>query len=186
MEMFNNQERSGYEEIVSYGPKFYTNIKEMDAIYRFAGWTLDIMAADLEKLINTQFVENMSGEQILNLEKFLDIKQTQDLSLEERKQNLITIIYSNKKTNERNLKSDLERIIGKDAQVTIKMDDVLIVEVESIDKSDYTYRQINDYLTSNLPAHLSFSVIYNKLIQAVNYNGVIWQDDELFILRQVN
>lgn len=51
MIVFHNQQKTGYEEIVSYGPRFYPQIKEMDAIYRFAGWTVDQMAADLENLI---------------------------------------------------------------------------------------------------------------------------------------
>ena len=38
MEVFNNQQRSGYEEIVSYGPKWWAEFREMDANYRFAGW----------------------------------------------------------------------------------------------------------------------------------------------------
>ena len=29
MEIFNNQQRSGYEEIVSYGPKWWTEFREM-------------------------------------------------------------------------------------------------------------------------------------------------------------
>ena len=34
MIVFNNQQRSGYEEIASYSPRFYRGIKEMDAIFR--------------------------------------------------------------------------------------------------------------------------------------------------------
>ena len=41
MEVFNNRQRSGYEEISSYSPKFYRQIKEMDAVYRFAGMNAD-------------------------------------------------------------------------------------------------------------------------------------------------
>ena len=58
MEVFNNQQRSGYEEIVSYGPKWWTEFREMDANYRFAGWTLDLMAHWLERVVNNQFPAN--------------------------------------------------------------------------------------------------------------------------------
>ena len=56
MLIFNNQQRSGYEEILSYSPEYYKQIREMDAIFRFAGYTVDMMAAYLEKLRENQLV----------------------------------------------------------------------------------------------------------------------------------
>ena len=55
MNIFHNDSRSGYEEIVSYGPKWLTEYKEMDAVYQYAGWTLDLMASFLEQIIRNRF-----------------------------------------------------------------------------------------------------------------------------------
>ena len=49
--VFYNQQRSGYEELLSYGPLFYRDLLEMDTNYRFAGKTLDVGAEGLEKLM---------------------------------------------------------------------------------------------------------------------------------------
>ena len=46
MLVYNNQQRSGYEEIASYSPRYYRRIKEMDAVFRLAGWIIDLMAQD--------------------------------------------------------------------------------------------------------------------------------------------
>lgn len=67
MEVFNNQQRSGYEEIVSYGPKWWTEFREMDANYRFAGWTLDLMAYWLERVVNNQFPANADERTITTI-----------------------------------------------------------------------------------------------------------------------
>lgn len=45
MLVFNNQQRSGYEEIASYSPRYYRSIKEMDAVFRLAGWLTDLMGS---------------------------------------------------------------------------------------------------------------------------------------------
>ena len=53
MLVFNNQQRSGYEEIASYSPRYYRSIKEMDAVFRLAGWLIDLMAQDMEDMVET-------------------------------------------------------------------------------------------------------------------------------------
>ena len=86
MEVFNNQQRSGYEEIVSYGPKWWTEFREMDANYRFAGWTLDLMAYWLERVVNNQFPANADERTITTVfEPALGIEPEPDETLEERR-----------------------------------------------------------------------------------------------------
>ena len=55
MLVFNNQQRSGYEEIASYSPRYYRSIKEMDMVFRLAGWIIDLMAQDMEDMVAFQF-----------------------------------------------------------------------------------------------------------------------------------
>lgn len=86
MEVFNNQQRSGYEEIVSYGPKWWAEFREMDANYRFAGWTLDLMAYWLERVVNNQFPANADERTITTVfEPALGIEPEPDETLEERR-----------------------------------------------------------------------------------------------------
>ena len=62
MLVYNNQQRSGYEEIASYSPRYYRNIKEMDAVFRLAGWLLDLMAQNMEDMVAFQFLKYMDDE----------------------------------------------------------------------------------------------------------------------------
>ena len=67
--VFYNQQRSGYEELLSYGPLFYRDLLEMDTNYRFAGKTLDVGAEGLEKLMQDQFIDTADEETISRWEK---------------------------------------------------------------------------------------------------------------------
>ena len=51
MLVFNNQQRSGYEEIASYSPRYYRSIKEMDAVFRLAGWIIEIGRASCRERV---------------------------------------------------------------------------------------------------------------------------------------
>ena len=85
MEIFYNNVRPNYEEIVSYGPKWWTEYREMDANYRFAGWTLDLMAHFLERTIKNQFPMQADEKTIAMFERLLRIEYDSDMTLEERR-----------------------------------------------------------------------------------------------------
>ena len=52
---------SGYEEIASYSPRYYRRIKEMDAVFRLAGWIIDLMAQDMEDMGGRSLTGNNSS-----------------------------------------------------------------------------------------------------------------------------
>lgn len=185
MVVFNNQQRSGYEEIVSYSPRFYTKIKEMDAIFRFAGWTIDLMAADMEDLIAYQFINNMDKQLIERMEKFYNISPRIGSTLEERKRYLAAMYNSGNKMSASKLEHNLVTIIGKENSVNVSMPANLEIAIESLDESDKIYMMIKDYLDKVLPAHLAYDIIYDRPMNAKMYFGAVWQDDEIMTLRQV-
>ena len=68
--VFYNQQRSGYEELLSYGPLFYRDLLEMDTNYRFCRKkALDVGAEGLEKLMQDQFIDTADEETISRWEK---------------------------------------------------------------------------------------------------------------------
>lgn len=85
MEIFYNNVRPNYEEIVSYGPRWWTEYREMDANYRFAGWTLDLMAYFLEQTIKNQFPMQADENTIAMFERLLRIEYDAEMSLDERR-----------------------------------------------------------------------------------------------------
>lgn len=83
--VFYNQQRSGYEELLSYGPLFYRDLLEMDTNYRFAGKTLDVGAEGLEKLMQDQFIDTADEETISRWEKWLNLLPDSQTDLEYRR-----------------------------------------------------------------------------------------------------
>lgn len=184
MEVFYNQARSGYEELVSYGPKFYSQIKEMDAIYQFAGWTLDQMAMDLEKLISLQFVSNMTREQLPFYEQFFRLS-VEGLSLKERRNQVFARLYGTGKLSESELSAMGRVLYGEEANITIHMGNRLEIQIWALDVTDVVHQQFMAYLDRVLPAHIGYVIVYEEDRKGTTYLSAIWQDMEIVEVRQV-
>ena len=72
-DVFYNRERSGYEEITSYMPRFWREIREMDANNRFAGRTLDDAATAMENFVRNWFFDTMDEATLTDYENFLGL-----------------------------------------------------------------------------------------------------------------
>lgn len=186
MMVFNNQQQTGYEEIVSYGPRFYLQIKEMDAIYRFAGWTVDCMAADLEQMIALQFIMNMSAEQLVFYEQLFKI-DPDNFSLDERRRQVYTFIYGDGKISGSKISALIKVIYGDDAVavVNVVMGERLEIRILVTSAPDAAHMQLVNYLNRFLPAHVKYSIVYEKYMEGNIYHGALWHDCEIFELRQV-
>ena len=84
MEIFYNSSSPGYEEIVSYGPKWWTEYREMNAVYMFEGWLLDILAKKMEQEVKNlhrpifQLYLRMKGCLELNTMQSLPLKNGEE------------------------------------------------------------------------------------------------------------
>ena len=76
-DVFYNREHSGKEELDSYLPKYWRDIREMEANNTFAGYTLDRMAADMEKTVKDRFFDSCSEAMLARYEAFLHITPAQ-------------------------------------------------------------------------------------------------------------
>lgn len=88
--------------------------------------------------------------------------------------------------NEKWLEEKLHNITGGTADVKKKAGE-LFVEI-AISKGNLSTVDADDvisFLNKWLPAHLAYSIVYEKMLSAINYHAVIWQEDEIITLRQV-
>lgn len=92
MEIFNSG-RTGYEEIVSYGPKWWTEYQEMDAVYRYEGWCLDLMYHLMDRLVKNLFPTQADKDAIEVFERILKIEYDSDMTLEVRRR-VVSAYYS--------------------------------------------------------------------------------------------
>ncbi len=187
MNVFHNLQRSNYEEIISYSPKFYTNIKEMDAIYRFAGWTLDCMAADMEKCFELQFITNLhlDKEALERMEAFLKIEADISKSLYERMKIVLTTWNTQGNISANTIKELIYAIISSDVGVEISFENqVLTISIDSISINKDGQKELHDFLTRMLPAHIKWQVIYSAPRTGQIFKAVAILDAEILNIVQ--
>lgn len=156
MEIFYNSQRPGYDEIVSYGPAWWTEYLEMDANYRYAGWTLDLMAYYLERIVKNQFPSQADEETITMFEKLLRIESDVELTLEERRR-IVSAYYSGSGHLSRSVILTLVKAYtGQDGEVYWH-DGVLRIEFNTDDGVFVSIGLLQKVIERRIPAHIPFS-----------------------------
>lgn len=156
MNLFNNQERSGYEEIVSYGPRWWTEYREMDANYRFAGWTLDLMAHFLEQEVKNQFPSQADEQAIRTFERLLRIEPAKGESLAARIRTVMAYYSGTGKLSS----SAIQSIISSYSNCTSELyweASILVIRIYCEDE-EFTNSKIYDLLKRRIPAHIAFYI----------------------------
>lgn len=179
MEIFCNRERPNYEEIVSYGPRWLTEYREMDANYKYAGWTLDLMAYWLERIINNEFPAYADEKTIVMWERVLMIERDPAMSLEERRRIVKAYLAGPGKMSRSTIKALAVAYTGQDCDV-YWVGERLRVQFdigEGITISVATLRKI---LRRRLPAHISY-VVNERVIIPLDGREV-----ERFLLKNID
>lgn len=164
--VFYNQERSGYEELVSYGPYFYKDILEMDANYKFAGKTLDVMAEGLESIISNQFISSADESTILRMERWLGIDTDFSRTLEDRKKKVQLVWNGGEKLSGSFIKNLVRSYTGCDDDPAVKMTTYLSINAcISANKSVYI-SDLVEQLEKMKPAHI------RMVLSLINYSKI--------------
>lgn len=185
MEMFFNQLRSGYEELTSYVSRYHCELKEMDAIYRFGGWLLDNMAADLESILAYQFVDMMDLESIERMEGFLEIRNETGKTLEERRAVVKARLEPVGKLSATMIRELIASLIGGDIGVDIVFTNILTIVVDSLIADGAIHEALEATFKKGLPAHIARSIIYQAQLGGIVYVGGFLQKADIIEMRQV-
>lgn len=157
MNIFHNDSRSGYEEIVSYGPKWLTEYKEMDAVYQYAGWTLDLMASFLEQIIRNQFPGQANEAALRIFEQMLGIEYDPTLSLEERRRVVLAYYSGTGKFSKSEIQALIKMYTGCESDIWWN-GSVLQIRVHYNGKSVFSDSKVYQILQRRMPAHIDFLI----------------------------
>ncbi len=158
MLVFNNQQRSGYEEIASYSPRYYRSIKEMDAVFRLAGWLTDLMAQDMEDMVAFQFLKYMDDEALTRYEVFLGIIKNPNKTLDERKAYINALLIGSGKLSADKIKAIVGQFVN--CECSIKLSGAkLYINITFKDNPDTYMRNIRSLIKEKVPAHIE--IIYH-------------------------
>lgn len=157
--VFYNQMRSGYEELLSYGPSFYKNLLEMDVNYRFAGKTLDIGAEGLERLIQDQFIDTADEETISRWERWMNLPSDPNNDLEYRRRKVKLFWNGGDKFSGSLIKEIIKNYTGCDETPSIKMTTKLTISTQIKEDSQVYISDLEELIERMKPAHILVEVL---------------------------
>lgn len=185
MLVFNNQQRSGYEEIASYSPYYYRSIKEMDAVFRLAGWLVDLMAQDMEDVVAFQFLKYMDEEALGRYEAFLGIARDVDKSTEERKAYINALLIGSGKLSADKIVEIVNQFRGCDCESVSLDGSTLNISIIADDDFD---QRISDgmcgLIKKMIPAHIDMETVFYSAMSGKIYFGSIMCEADIIEIRQ--
>ena len=171
MKVFYNSERSGYEEIVSYGPEWWTQYREMDAVYKFAGWTLDLMAHFLDRTVNNQFPALADEKTIRIFEGILNIDYDPESSLDDRRRMVLLYYSGTGKLSKSEIQSLVALHMGCESEVSWE-DDALKINIVGQEGPRLLNVKVLSIVRRRMPAHIPYAVSVGESIEQTEYIGV--------------
>lgn len=157
MEIFNNQQRSGYEEIVSYGPRWWTEYREMKAVYKFEGFLLDLMAVFLEKTVNNQFPSQADKNALKMYEMVLGIETDETAPIAERRKEVAAYYSGTGKLSRTSIQTLIRNYSGCESEMWWESS-TLQIRVFMVDENKFSNRKIYNILSRRMPAYLGFII----------------------------
>lgn len=158
MEIFYNSSVSGYKEIANYGPRWWTDYREMDAVYMFEGWLLDVMAKKMEQEIKNIFPSQADYPSLVKYEKMLHIEHDDESTFEDRRR-IVQAYYSGTgKLSESVIKSIVKMYGDCDCELWWKDKNCLQIRIFCDDDKPFSNKQIYQIIERRFPAHLLFAI----------------------------
>jgi len=93
MALFKNSFDSHYEELKTFYPVWYRDVREMDAIWYAIGGMLDEIVAAMLQTLDNSFISRADCERLTQLEQWLQIPPNDERTLAERRHMLRTFFY---------------------------------------------------------------------------------------------
>lgn len=185
MLVFNNQQQSGYEEIASYSPRYYRSIKEMDAVFRLAGWLIDLMEQDMENVVAYQFLKYMNEEVLTRYEAFLRIVRDENKTIDERKSYINALLIGSGKLSADKIIEMVNQFGGCDCEsVTLDGSTLHISIIVDEDFNQWISDSIRGLIKRNAPAHITTDTIYYNALSGKIYFGSIMGEADIMELTQ--
>ncbi len=172
MTMFSTDWQCRYDELITYYPRYYREVFEMDAILRAEGELADDIQTGIDKMLANNFVLSADESAVAQLETMLNISSSG--TLEERRQLIISHIMGFGKISATALKAILsaylaEKLISTSITFDPVYDDngntlysclnISIELADGLNPDDYS-ATITSLITERLPAHIAYSITY--------------------------
>lgn len=158
---FNSDWENCYEELISWYPVFYREVRELKAILQAHGGLADGMQAAIEQVVNNAFVETADVAVIERLESFLGIGLNKSKDIEERRRLMKSYMAGFGKVSASLLAEMISSYTGAEveAEFTIGDDEGnswLFINFLRGSEATLYMNDILTLLTKKIPAHIKW------------------------------
>jgi len=159
MEIFKTSDDSYYDQLVTMGPAWLAEFKEMDANYRFAAWTLELMEHFLNMLVNNQFPMQCDLKTLEKFEKLLKIEYNNSPNEEERRRTVATFWAATGKMSKSLIHNIVKEYTCSDENGNVFWDDeTLVIDFDNTITSNVELSMLQRIIRRLMPAHIPFLI----------------------------
>lgn len=158
-----------YDELITYYPRYYRNVREMVAILKADGKLLDGAQGAIEQVYNNAFIDNMDEPTIREMEVFLSINLDKTRTLDERRRLIKSFFAGFGRVSATLLKEMINAYTNADVDVLFEPFDaagnnMLYINFERGDEPTLYMSDILELLSRKIPAHIIYtpSVTYKR------------------------
>ncbi len=164
MSMFSPYWKCNYDEMITFYPRFYREVFEMDAILRAEGRLADNVLNGIDKMLMNNFIDTMDEDTLIRFEAFLDIAIVRERTPDERRRFIKSFIAGMGKVSQTRIAEVIRAYTDTQAVC-----DFYPFDKEGNNRLDIKFERGNlpviyisdiyTLLTKMLPAHICYTVI---------------------------
>lgn len=168
---YNRQFASNYDELISYYPRYYRDVREMVAILKANGRLLDGAQDAIEGIYTSGFIDSMDEAAIVELERFLHIRTRSQRTLEERRRLIKSYIIGFGKVSATLLSEMLQAYTGSPSDIKLepfddRFNNKLYISTSPQNEFSFLVSDVLDILSKKVPAHIPFSIAFTYQTEA--------------------
>lgn len=161
MSMFNSYWKCNYDELITFYPRFYREVFEMEAILRAEGSLADGIQCGIEKMLMNNFIDEMDEDTLTKLETFLDLSMMKKRTVEERRRFIKSFFAGLGKVSETRIAEMIRAYTGADTKCDFypfdeKGNNRLDIQFERGNAPVIYISDIYTLLAKMLPAHIEY------------------------------
>lgn len=181
MSMFNPYWKCNYDQLITYYPRFYREVFEMDAILRAEGGLADGIQNGIDKMLMNCFIDGADEDTLTELEAFLGLSLLKQRTVEERRRFVKSFFAGQGKVSQTRIAEMIRAYTGADTVCVLEPFDEegnnrLDIQFERGNEDIVYVSDIYTLLAKMLPAHIEyrpimtyrFAVVVGKK-QNINY-----------------
>lgn len=169
MQISSNGWACNYDELITFYPRFYRTVFEMEAILRSEGHIMDQIEDGFNKAVGNMFIDEADEGTIASLEKFLRLSLKKERTLEERRRLVRSFFAGNGKISQSSIRETIKAYTGADTNCELLPCDEagnnrLYINFERGQNETLFYSDIVQILERMIPAHIDFQAAVTRIV----------------------